>query len=619
MSVLLLKKNKILLLFIFITGAAIGLYLWNKIFLPFSNPWNVTGPLSLIKFNPSNNLVRFGVMILIPVLLLVLSYRFGVFKPDTTEIDFTGEEKTFKLRGKFLLLLLMAFIYSVNISTPASFDTFHEGETLGTAVSYYNHKVPYKEFIFCHGLYQDPLRSVIAFDIFGRSIGAVRTLESVTRFLSFLLFAIFLWRLLKVNFLLFSVILAALFSLSICQLFSYFIPKLVYPVVTFNSSRDITLYTFLIGLLYLYDIGKKQNVKLYVFYLVNFLFSFIPVTAFIYSIDRGFYLSATYIIIAPAFYFTFFRRSAYHLHFILSAVGGLLLAVGLVAAVMGEGFISFLEYTFVIMPKYKELLDGYAFPVFAPKDLFFCLLAAANTFWLSIRAIKEYEANGRKFLRSVKSFFKKYLIEFSLLLLSLFFFRSLLGRADAYHLAYSVHISCILSTYILVKHYLGRFEIKKKLQFSLASVAVIFFTFFVFRTYKHDLISNSFPLQVKDEEFIPDSYKDAISFLKSNLTEKETFFTMTSEASWYYFMDRPCPGRFPVVWFAAPEFYQKEVVKDLKKNNVKYVVYKTNSIECYMDGVDHEKRFPIIIQYLKEEYEPLKPFGDLEIWAKKSN
>jgi hypothetical protein len=45
---------------------------------------------------------------------------------------------------------------------------------------------------------------------------------------------------------------------------------------------------------------------------------------------------------------------------------------------------------------------------------------------------------------------------------------------------------------------------------------------------------------------------------------------MTSEGSWYYFIEKACPTRFPVVWFASTTFYQEEIVSDLKNNNVKY-------------------------------------------------
>ena len=111
-----------------------------------------------------------------------------------------------------------------------------------------------------------------------------------------------------------------------------------------------------------------------------------------------------------------------------------------------------------------------------------------------------------------------------------------------------------------------------------------------------------FPLGIPDREFIPRNYIETISFLRKSLDENEGFFTMTSEASWYYFISKPCPTRFPVVWFAMPYFYQNEIVDDLRKRNVKFILYRNVHWANEIDGFSNEIRLPIVVEYIKQKY-----------------
>ena len=64
-------RVRLALLGIFIAGLAAGRLAWDHIALPFHNPWGVVSPLTLARFNPSNNAARFFVLIALPALLLL--------------------------------------------------------------------------------------------------------------------------------------------------------------------------------------------------------------------------------------------------------------------------------------------------------------------------------------------------------------------------------------------------------------------------------------------------------------------------------------------------------------------------------------------------------------------
>ena len=100
--------------------------------------------------------------------------------------------------GGTLLLLGYAVLLAINTPTYhafGKFDPYHEGESLGSAISYLAGQQPYHDFVFFHGLIQDPLRSVWAFEIFGKSIGAERSFESFAKVVLWVLLAVFLDRL----------------------------------------------------------------------------------------------------------------------------------------------------------------------------------------------------------------------------------------------------------------------------------------------------------------------------------------------------------------------------------------------------------------------------------------
>ena len=141
----------------------------------------------------------------------------------------------------YILFFIFVIIYignSYSYHNDASpLDSFHEGETLGMAIDYQNGKVPYKESIFTHGALQDPLRSVLAFEIFGKSIAASRTLTSLLEIVAHILFIIALYYLFDKN----IHSLAISFSLLILvrYLFQY---GSTFTIV----GRDIPLFLFII-------------------------------------------------------------------------------------------------------------------------------------------------------------------------------------------------------------------------------------------------------------------------------------------------------------------------------------------------------------------------------------
>lgn len=581
---------------IFVAGIAIGFFLWNRINLPFSNPWNIKGPLAEAMFNPNNNILRFIVFVISPTFLLIILSPFiaKLFKTNKSESVPcpSNLSNLSKSKKNIFSVLLIAFSLLVALNLPThsvteTFDSFHEGESLGTSISLLSGQKPYKDFLFVHGAYQDPIRSVFAFKLFGQSISSTRILESVTKLLVFVVLTLLIISIFKGNPLYTFLFLLFFAFLHLSE--KFFLPKFL-----ITPQRELTTYSFL---LVVQLIASRAFVPCVLF----FLFSFIPIASFGYSIDRGFYLFAAYLMLIPFIA----RRSK---QFIFASLAGLVSAIVFFGWSIGWSYFDFVDFVFLKMPKYKELMDGFVFPI--NKVWFFLIvsLIAFNVFWVAFKLLKGL-VNKDKF----STVAKKYLIEIALLILSVFMFRNALGRSDWSHVAYSSSLTFLLLFVIVFKHYL---KLRHFFAVILFAAVIISSIAGIQRIKSNDLLSVNFPFGKEDSYYIPKNYRSTIAFLKENLSESESFFTMTSEASWYYFINKPCPSRFSVVWFAMPSFYQEEIIEDLKTNNVKFILYKNNYWSNYIDGFTNEERLPILTSYIKNNYRFFKKIDDNEIYSK---
>jgi hypothetical protein len=621
-------------LLVMVVGGILGYLVWDAIRLPFHNPWNVVGPLTRDEFNPANNIVRFLVFITLPFALLALVSALRVaainrllFEPLLPSPAIPAEESRPLRWGLTVFTLCLAALLSLYVPTyhaSKEFDTFHEGETLGTAVSLEHGKVPYRDVIFVHGVIQDPVRSMVAFRIFGRSIGAQRTLESLVKVSAWVAVAGFILFFFRCNVVYVTPMLAVLFLLQTE------VPEFVYRhladriyadlfrCLVLLPPRDVLLFLFLMAVAYLQYVGESASPPPWGVAATSAGLGFLASGSFAYSVDRGFYLTATYAVIAPVLYVLHFRRPPVRWIFPLSTVAGL--AGGFAAlAILLQGQIGpFIDFTFLKMPRYKELMDGRVYDITFLPRLGVALVFAFNCTWMGSRLLQQRWLcpNWRG---ALERFARGYLVELCLFLLSLFTFRSALGRSDWEHVVYSaITIYLLFFTIILkwmVAPLLKGWSARKQLRYGVIGLVGLGCVVSAFGAGRLGLFAANFPIHTSDEELVPAEYLEAAAYLKEQLEPDELVFTLTSEASWYYLLDRPAPTRFPVVWFATPDFYQQEIVEDLKNAPVKYLIYRANYWD--IDLIPHEERYPVLMAYIVDAFEYDRTIGGIELWKHK--
>lgn len=652
---------------LFALGVILGRLAWDWVTLPYRNPWGIVSLLSRVRYNPLTNIARFLVFLAIPPGIVAGFYTLlprhrrsfwfrpgpGPADPDLANLParplpagLPGEpekqpedirsglfRRCLPAAGLVLLAVVMA------IGTPTykawrQFDHFHEGEALGTAVSWEKGRLPYRDFLFAHGVYQDPLRAVAAFRLFGRSIGAVRTLESAVKVLFFVALALFLLSLYRRRTEYAYAVLVMLAAIGYAS-YEFRGPPLLFV------PRDLVTVAFLLAFLplagYARTGGKKRNIAL-----AGFFFAFIPVAAFGYSIDRGFYLLAAGLFLWPCLWVVSGRSSpargdrqgggnetapaTRNNGFRRAFGGGSLLGAAAGAGVLGVlvrgQFGEFFRFTFWVVPRFKELFDGFVFPIADPRLLAACALLAANACWLAVRFLGVLNGHGNAWKAAIPEFLRRYLPETGLGLLAFFFFRSALGRADWEHAAYSLLPAYLLSLHIVLIHYLEpcleRFRAGRWCRRLVVVAAAGMLLAGAFRIAARGLLAENFPAGRPDAAFLSPGDARAVTFLRERLGPGEDFLALTSEASWYYLLDKPSPTRFPVIWFAAPPFYQREAIAALERANVTLVLYDNDHFASRLDGIPNEDRLPVLMGYIRRNYTFLARVGGNEIWSRKT-
>ncbi|NTV04800.1 hypothetical protein HGA89_07855, partial [bacterium] len=503
----------------------------------------MTGLLAALRYNPANNLLKYLLVVAGPSLLLLLATatplrrllfaataRPAALPPETTR----RRPAAWVIVLSLLYVTIMAICVTTYHAGNRTIDAFHEGETLGAATCHLAGQAPYRDTIFVHGVWQDPLRSAAAFALFGRSIGAARTLESLTKVASYLLLFALLWRLggrrlahAHAAFLLVILLTDTVF-LHVAGLLA--IPP-----------RDVVTFAFLLLMLELWrrlrDEGAPGAGGAAAF---TALAAFTAVGAFAYSVDRGFFLTAALLLVAPLLlHMAAGRQAAGRLA--LAGTAGALAGVALLGAALQWQYAAFADFVFVKMPQYKELMDGKVYPFTERDYLIPVAVTAFNAFVVLFGLLRAAATADGGRLRAALAHAEARFPAILLLVLSVLFYRSALGRSDPEHVLYASAPIYLLTLHLLIGGPLRGPLQRRSAHIVLATIVVVFALAGTWKIHHRDLLARNFPFHQPDRELVTPEVAEAIDFLKANLAQGDDFFTMTSEAVWYYYLDRPCP------------------------------------------------------------------------------
>ena len=507
-------------------------------------------------------------------------------------------------------------------SSHAQLDSFHEGEALGPAISYQDPNLkPYKDYVFVHGVFQDPGRAVLAFKLFGQSIGAVRALATILTIVAFMMvYALFLV-LFRGNILKSSLALS-LFGLLLTP--AAMLPFIGSYIVGIQLPfRDITTILILISAILAFRYAAKNH-RLYTA-LTSGIIGFIACINFANSMDRAIYgvFIALFWLVLMAFVS---KQKMFTRTILPSFVVGGIFGIPVVGIALKWDFVHFISFIKTIS-HYKEFLDG--IPFARPGVPISLLLVATSVgitilgawflkVWQGTKKSKRTFIDRVKLLRSpITNLINQHFVVILLFATGVLFLRSAIGRADIGHFIYSIQWLYILGIFLFVRWLYARKPVTPLLIFLSILIFVITLGYFMGNTKRIDLAKDAFPINVSDDKFVRQDHLQTAQFLRDNLSGDENFVTLTSEASWYYLVNKPSPVQYPIVWFAFMPQQRQSLATSIQNNdNIKYIITNNNWTSNF-DYVPVNERLPEVFDTLYKQYEPVQGFGQQTVWQRK--
>ena len=179
------KYTKIITSFFLIISSIIFvIFLWDKIYFPFTNPLEIISEYSKQSYNPINEPIRYLIFISIPLLVTLFCCNFfiedsftniknRIFQDDKIT---SNNEKNKKIKIVFFIFFIYIFLefFSINF-TYNSIDLYHEGEKLTPAYNYFISGGSWSSSYVTHGLFDEIFATSLTWKLFGlETIGLSR-------------------------------------------------------------------------------------------------------------------------------------------------------------------------------------------------------------------------------------------------------------------------------------------------------------------------------------------------------------------------------------------------------------------------------------------------------------
>jgi len=312
---------------------------------------------------------------------------------------------------------------------------------------------------------------------------------------------------------------------------------------------------------------------------------------------------------------------------LLPYIIGVLIGIPVLGAALKWAFSDFITYV-VTITKYKEYLDGIVFtrPGTAITIILLIVGVLITIFGAAIinaihKPMKKTLSVKNKFneiLFRLRPLVQRHYIAILLFITALFFLRSAIGRALPDHWVYSVQWLYLLLAYVGINYLFKVFKDKEKvISFMVIIFLGSFLLLYASAVKDIDIRKDVFPVHIQDRDFMRTDYIETSQYIKDNLKDDESFVTLTSEASWYYFVGKPSPIQYPVIWYAFTKPQRDIIANQLDSGSkIKYVITNNNWTSNF-DYVPNETRFPEVYSVLNSRYVPYVGIGQQTIWIRK--
>ena len=594
-----LKKNipyiLLLISILFVT------FLWDNILIK-SNESQIYGIYKENNYHPINEIFRFISYISIPLIIFFISF-YQINKQNCYSIKelFFYKNDTFKNETNrlnyyilitLLLLITLEFLSIDFIKIHNYVDHFHDGVYLSAS----------SNFFFNNGLWSSSFveYGLINFDsIFIWSILNVKTLGAAK-----LLKYIYLLLNKGILIIIFYNISRFFFSNNNLQTIFFLITSLfsitLIDYVQFDASefplRIFILLFFQFIFLKILTTNKNQFILL-------LMLGFLSVCSFLWTIDMGIFNNFLLVLILVFF---IIRKDFRKIKFIIL---GIIFGWISLVYLLGYNEIIHLFETSYFMITNVDQASGFIYPTpflsgeaRFTKALLMYILSGVLLVFLCFK--KDFE---------VPPFLKIFFI--SLYISSILVFKQALTRSDTPHLKAASGITyLIIVTIILffILHYVRKNNFyltffkklnKKNFNKILSFVFIFIYSLFFFEIDLKKVLQFNKKINIyinqENEKFLDKETIKLVNYYKDVSKNDDCIQSITNIASLPYLVNKPSCTRFFTNWYNVTEKHQKKFINELENNKPRLLLY-SSKIDIY--NFDDEKRIPLIISYIKNNY-----------------
>jgi hypothetical protein len=616
--------NDLALTFLFALAIILGSTLGSQIFahLPvipiFSNPREITSPLTNLNFAPVNNVLRFALYMLCPLLIHFALWPIRKRFPASAEWEEENENwgEAWKLTQGFLLFLGFT-IYAIAIFPDSRVMDghwfFHEGEWLAPAWKWTATGQLWTGSFFAHGAFYDALSSALGWKIFGVvNIPASRIITSFFERSTFLPAMAFVASTAHYTYAGNRRYSAAIFSaLFVASVFFFTLDEWQH-----FERRDLPALLSLIFFLGALCAGKAAN-----FFLAGFTLA----CAWLYSIDRGVYITlaegSTFL--AVAVLTRSWRAYLRPLLWFLLGFFTLILVAGI-----WLGFHELAEgvRTTISMFLIKDLSDGNIYPIPAFPITNVKFLRTQHTLplvCLAVQLLAFFSFLRRENWRPAKN--PAWIVQLLLLTAAFAYFRGALSRSDGPHYLYVSSFALLGAALVVARGICDSSIWQAKPVRVVLCLAALAYPAKIAIGNVPPILSYlpQYPakmrqfLQAGDRPILQDWQVDTAAFLAKEFKDEKCFYSIVSEPLWIYLLRKPSCGKFHLTWLISDKGLQLEALEELKQFNPGKILVHTPRSGDKMDGIPIEKRVPYLYGYIEEHYRPFHSFKGWEVWSRK--
>lgn len=595
-----MSKKKIpyalLLLSIFITT-----FLWDKILIN-SNESQTFGVYKDNNYHPINEILRFIFYISLPLIIFFISF-YKIEKKNCYQIKelFFYKKETFLKKDNILsyyilisliLLIFLEFLSIDFINLHKDVDHFHDGVYLSASNNFFFKNGLWSSSFVEYGLIN--FDSILIWSIFDtKSIGSAKLLKYLYLLLNKCIvvliiynFSRFFFRDKKIQTIFFLII--SLFSITLVDYIQFEASE--FP------SRILILLIF--QFLFFKVLTENKNWPL-----KSFLLGFTSSISILWTLDMGIFINLLLIFIII---FLIIRKDFKRIKFILFG-----LSIGFLSLIyiIGLNEILYLLETFYFMITNVDQASGLIYPTpFLSGDARFTkalLLYILNGVLLIILCFKK----DFKIPNSLKIFLISFFIS------SILVFKQALTRSDTAHIkaasgiSYLIFISIILFFifYFLKKNnfsYNFFKNLDKKISLNILSyLCIVIYSIFLLEINFKNIFSFKKRVDIyidqKNESFLDNETIKLVDFYKDISKNDNCVQSITNQATLPFLINKPSCTRYLSNWYNVTHKHQKEFINELKSKKPRILLY-WSKLDVY--NFNDEKRIPLIIQYIKNNY-----------------